>query len=98
MENNFWEEMTLKVANKRLWHQSVSIDSDWIVIGGVRTNIHNNHQDSIVYKNFVCLLTRASIEVIMFHRLFTPKTWYQYLSHLRLFSGLLKQNELHMYE
>ncbi|XP_046648051.1 kelch domain-containing protein 2-like isoform X2 [Daphnia pulicaria] len=49
IDRNCWTEMPLKVSDKRLWHQSVKIDSDWIVIGGVRNNIHNNQQDGTIY-------------------------------------------------
>ena len=43
--------MPLKIPDQRLWHQSVRIDSDWIVVGGVRTNIHTNPEEAIVKKN-----------------------------------------------
>jgi hypothetical protein len=48
IERNCWTEIPLKVSDKRLWHQSVKVDSEWIVIGGVRSNIHNNQQDGTV--------------------------------------------------
>lgn len=61
MENNSWKEMSLKVSDKRLWHQSAKIDTDFVVVGGVKTNIHTNQQETIVnayisYSLFVVLI------------------------------------------
>lgn len=49
IDRNNWTEIPLKVSDKRLWHQSVKVDSDWIVIGGVRSNIHSYQPDGTVY-------------------------------------------------
>lgn len=48
IDRNNWTEIPLKVSDKRLWHQSVKVDSDWIVIGGVRSNIHSYQPDGTV--------------------------------------------------
>ena len=39
------------MSDRRLWHQSVHIDSECIVIGGVRSNIIANQQEAIVNTN-----------------------------------------------
>jgi hypothetical protein len=38
-EDNSWTELHPKQDDKRVWHQGVHIDSELIIVGGVKTNI-----------------------------------------------------------
>ncbi|XP_059350444.1 kelch domain-containing protein 2-like [Daphnia carinata] len=57
IERNNWTEIPLKIPDKRLWHQSAKVDSDWIVIGGVRSNIHSYQPDGTVYADNILSMT-----------------------------------------
>lgn len=48
MENNVWTEKKMKTSDKRRWHQCVHIDSELIVVGGIRVDVRSTFQDSSV--------------------------------------------------
>ena len=44
METNSWTDVSSKEPiGKRMWHQSVHIDNELIVVGGAQTDINTIH-------------------------------------------------------
>jgi len=58
MENNVWTEKKMKTSDKRRWHQCVHIDSELIVVGGIRVDVRSTFQDSSAFPdNMLVMLT-----------------------------------------
>lgn len=93
IRHNNWTEIPLKMSDRRLWHQSVHIDSECIVIGGVRSNIIANQQEAIVNTNPTLVFhyirwCNNKIHVVLYVYRFTPTIVWLYQSLLERSSGL----------